>query len=121
IEGMLHSKMLRSPHPHAKIISIDKTTALAVPGVHAVLTFEDAPDRLVSTARHERAWVDPGAPRVLENVVRFIGQKVAAVVAETEAAAEEGCRRLKVDYDVLPDVIDPAQAIAAGAPPLHPA
>jgi putative selenate reductase molybdopterin-binding subunit len=120
IEGLLHIKMLRSPHPHATIISIDKTAALAVAGVHAVLTFEDAPDRLFSTARHEKAWMDPDDTRVLDNIVRFVGQKVAAVVAETEAAAEEGCRRLKVDYDVLPDVIDPAQAIAAGAPRLHP-
>jgi len=120
IEGLLHIKMLRSPHPHAKIISIDKTAALAVAGVHAVLSFEDAPDRLFSTARHEKAWMDPDDTRVLDNIVRFVGQKVAAVVAETEAAAEEGCRRLKVDYDVLPDVIDPAQAIAAGAPRLHP-
>jgi CO/xanthine dehydrogenase Mo-binding subunit/aerobic-type carbon monoxide dehydrogenase small subunit (CoxS/CutS family) len=120
IEGLLHIKMLRSPHPHAKIISIDKTAALAVAGVHAVLSFEDAPDRLFSTARHEKAWMDPDDTRVLDNIVRFVGQKVAAVVAETEAAAEEGCRRLRVDYDVLPDVIDPAQAIAAGAPRLHP-
>jgi putative selenate reductase molybdopterin-binding subunit len=120
IEGLLHIKMLRSPHPHAKIISIDKAAALAVAGVHAVLSFEDAPDRLFSTARHEKAWMDPDDTRVLDNIVRFVGQKVAAVVAETEAAAEEGCRRLRVDYDVLPDVIDPAQAIAAGAPRLHP-
>jgi CO/xanthine dehydrogenase Mo-binding subunit/aerobic-type carbon monoxide dehydrogenase small subunit (CoxS/CutS family) len=119
IEGMLHIKMLRSPHPHAKIISIDKTAALTVPGVHAVLTFEDAPDRLFSTARHEKAWMDPDDTRVLDNVVRFIGQKVAAVIAETEAAAEEGCRHLKVKYDILPDVIDPVQAIAAGAPLIH--
>jgi CO/xanthine dehydrogenase Mo-binding subunit/aerobic-type carbon monoxide dehydrogenase small subunit (CoxS/CutS family) len=119
IEGMLHIKMLRSPHAHAKILSIDKTAALAVPGVHAVLTFEDAPDRLFSTARHEKAWMDPDDTRVLDNVVRFIGQKVVAVIAETEAAAEEGCRRLKVDYDILPAVIDPTQAIAAGAPLIH--
>ncbi len=119
IEGLLHIKMLRSPHPHAKIISIDKTAALAVPGVHAVLTFEDAPDRLFSTARHEKASMDPDDTRVLDNVVRFIGQKVAAVVAETEAAAEQGCRRLEVGYDILPEVVDPAQAIASGAPLLH--
>src|SRR3981081_3004863 len=118
--GLLHIKMLRSPHPHAKIISIDKRASLSVPGVHTVLTFEDAPDRLFSTARHEWDWMDPDDTRVLDNVVRFIGQKVAAVVAETEAAAEEGCRRLKVDYDILPDVIAPAQAIAPGAPPIHP-
>jgi putative selenate reductase molybdopterin-binding subunit len=119
IEGLLHIKLLRSPHPHAKIIAIDKTAALNVPGVHAVLTFEDAPDRLFSTARHEKAWMDPDDTRILDNVARFIGQKVAAVVAETEAAAEEGCRRLEVDYKILPAVIDPAQAIAPGAPLLH--
>jgi putative selenate reductase molybdopterin-binding subunit len=119
IEGLSHIKMLRSPHAHARIKSIDKTAALAVPGVHAVLTFEDAPDRLFSTARHEKAWMDPDDTRVLDDVVRFIGQKVAAVVAETEAAAEEGCRRLKVDYDILPAVVDPAQAITPGAPLLH--
>jgi putative selenate reductase molybdopterin-binding subunit len=119
MEGTLHIKLLRSPHPHAKIISIDKTAALNVAGVQAVLTFEDAPDRLFSTARHEKAWMDPDDTRVLDNVVRFIGQKVAAVVAETEASAEEGCRRLKVDYDILPAVVDPAQAIAPGAPLIH--
>jgi putative selenate reductase molybdopterin-binding subunit len=119
IEGLLHIKMLRSPHPHAKIISIDKTAALTVAGVHAVLTSEDAPDRLFSTARHERVWMDPDDTRVLDKVVRFIGQKIAAVVAETEAAAEEGCRRLKVAYDILPAVFDPTQAIALGAPLIH--
>ena len=70
--------------------------------MHAVLTSEDAPDRLFSTARHEKIWMDPDDTKVLDDVVRFIGQKVAAVVAETEAAAEEGCRRLKVDYEILP-------------------
>jgi CO/xanthine dehydrogenase Mo-binding subunit/aerobic-type carbon monoxide dehydrogenase small subunit (CoxS/CutS family) len=119
MEGALHIKLLRSPHPHAKIISIDKAAALKIPGVQAVLTFEDAPDRLFSTARHERAWMDPDDTCVLDNVVRFIGQRVAAVVAESEASAEEGCRRLTVDYDILPAVTDPAQAIAPGAPLIH--
>ncbi|MEA2894901.1 MAG: hypothetical protein QOJ84_516 [Bradyrhizobium sp.] len=119
MQGMLHIKMLRSPHPHARILSIDKTAALAVPGVHAVLTCEDAPAKLFSTARHEKAWMDPDDTRVLDTIVRFIGQKVAAVVAETEGAAEEGCRRLTVDYELLPAVFDPAQAIAPGAPILH--
>ena len=119
IEGLLHIKLLRSPHPHAKIVSIDKTETLRVAGVHAVLTSEDAPDCLFSTARHEKIWMDPDDTKVLDNVVRFVGQKVAAVVAETEGAAEEGCRRLKVDYEILPAVIDPAQAIAPGAPVVH--
>jgi putative selenate reductase molybdopterin-binding subunit len=120
MEGMLHIKMARSPHPHAKIRSIDKTAALKVPGVHTVLTFEDVPDRLFSTARHEHDVMDPNDTRVLDNVMRFIGQKLAAVVAESEAAAEEGCRRLKVEYEILPPVFDPEQAIAPGAPIIHP-
>ena len=120
IEGLLHIKVLRSPHPHAKIISIDASAALAVAGIHAVLTHEDSPKTLFSTARHEKDWMDPADTLVLDDVVRFIGQKVAAVVAETEAAAEEGCRRLKVTYELLPHVIDPALAITQGAPVIHP-
>ncbi len=58
--------------------------------------------------------MDPDDTRVLDDVVRFIGQKVAAVVADTEAAAEEGCRRLKVEYEILPAVIDPARGDRAG-------
>jgi CO/xanthine dehydrogenase Mo-binding subunit/aerobic-type carbon monoxide dehydrogenase small subunit (CoxS/CutS family) len=119
IEGLLHIKMLRSQHSHARIVAIDKTPALQVPGVRAVLTSEDAPARLFSTARHEKTWMDPDDTRVLDDVVRFIGQKVAAVVAETEAAAEEGCRRLRVDYEILRAVIDPAEAIEPGAPVIH--
>ena len=118
-EGLLHIKMLRSPHPHARIIAIDKSGALGVAGVHAVLTYEDAPDRLFSTARHEKDWMDPEDTKVLDDVVRFIGQKVAAVVADTEAAAEEGCRRLQVDYEILPAVFDPTRATAPGAPVIH--
>lgn len=64
--------------------------------------------------------MDPEDTRILDDVVRFIGQRVAAIVAESEAAAEEACRRIKVDYDILPALIDPEQAMAPGAPVLHP-
>ncbi len=119
VDGLLHIKLGRSEHAHARIRSIDKTAALRVGGVHAILTHEDAPMLLFSTAQHEKAWMDPDDTRVLDDVVRFVGQKVAAVVAETEAAAEEACRLLMIDYEVLPHVVDPAQAIASGAPILH--
>ena len=119
VADVLHIKLLRSPHPHARIAAIDKTAALAVPGVHSVLTFEDAPTGLFSTARHERLTRNPDDTRVLDNVVRFVGQKVAAVIAETESAAEEGCRQVGVTYDLLTPVFDTEIAIAGSAPAIH--
>ena len=119
MEGMQHIKLLRSPHAHARIRSIDKTAALAVPGVIAVLTHEDAPTIPFSTARHEVREIDADDTMVLDTVVRYIGQRVAAVVADSEGAAEEACRRLIVDYEILPAVFDPEQAMQPGAPLLH--
>jgi len=119
MEGMLHLKVLHSPHAHARIVSIDKTAALAVPGVHRVYTWEDVPPKLFSTAIHTDHLVDPDDTYILDNVVRFVGQRVVAVLADTVAAAEDGCRNVKVDYQVLPAVFDPEQAMAFGAPQLH--
>ncbi|WP_441278045.1 molybdopterin-dependent oxidoreductase [Tardiphaga sp. 172_B4_N1_3] len=120
MDDLLHIKMLRSPHPHARIVSIDASAAQAMPGVHAVLTHADAPATLFSTARHEIDAMDPEDTRILDDTVRFIGQKVAAVVADSEAIAEEACRRIDIVYDILPAVFDPAAAIAPGAPVIHP-
>ena len=117
--GLLHLKLLRSPHAHARITSIRKEDALAVPGVCAVLTYEDAPNKSYSTARHENENVDPADTVLLDRIVRFVGQRVAAVVAESEAAAEAGCRKLAVDYEVLPAVFDADEAMRPGAPILH--
>ncbi len=120
VEGLLHLKLLRSPHPHARIVSIDTSAALRVPGVHAVLTHHDAPAKLYSSARHEHPTEDPDDTRVLDDVVRFVGQRVAAVVADSEGAAEEGCRRIEVEYELLPFVLDPELAMLPGAPVIHP-
>jgi putative selenate reductase molybdopterin-binding subunit len=117
--GLLHLKLLRSPHAHARIKSIRKDAALSVPGVRAILTWEDAPQKLYSSARHEDESGDPDDTAVLDNVVRFIGQRVAAVIAESEAAAEAGCHKLEVDYELLPAVFDPEAAMQPGAPILH--
>ncbi|MCW2787487.1 MAG: aldehyde oxidase, partial [Marmoricola sp.] len=117
--GLLHLTILGSPYPHARIVAIDTARASALPGVHLVLTHHDVPDLLFSTARHEDRGDDPDDTRILDPVLRFRGQRVAAVVADSVAIAEAACRLIEVRYDVLPAVHDPAAARLPGAPLVH--
>ena len=116
----VHLSVVGSPHAHARIVSIDASAALAMDGVLAVLTHEDAPDVLYSTGRHQHRTDDPDDTRMLDSVVRYIGQRVAVVIAETKRLADLAASAVVVDYEVLPHVLDPEAARAPGAPLLHP-
>lgn len=119
--GMLHGKVLTSPLAHARIKSIDTSQAEALPGVHAVITYKDAPD--VSFNRIMR-WARDGLPateRVLDTAVRFVGDKVAAVAAESAAIARKAASLIRVEYEELPGVFDPEEALREDAPKIYPA
>ncbi|MCZ4500230.1 MAG: aldehyde oxidase [Marmoricola sp.] len=116
---LLHVKVLGSPHAHARITEIDTRRAAALPGVHLVLTHADVPATLYSTARHEDRLDDPDDTRILDPVLRFLGQRVAVVVADSVAIAEAACRLVEVTYEVLSPVHDPDAARQPGAPLLH--
>ncbi len=116
---LTHIAVLGSPHAHARITSIDTSEAEALPGVLAVLTARDAPDVLFSTGRHQNRLEDPDDTRVFDPVLRFEGQRVAAVVAETIGVAEAARLLIRVEYEVLPGVFNPEAARSPGAPLLH--
>lgn len=119
-EGLLHLAVVGSPHAHARIASIDTSKAEALPGVRLVLTAADAPDVRYSSGRHQNRTDDPDDTRLIDTVMRFRGQRVAAVVADSRAIAEQACRLIEVDYELLPSVHDPEAARSPGAPLLHP-
>ncbi|HYR14980.1 MAG TPA: 2Fe-2S iron-sulfur cluster-binding protein, partial [Mycobacterium sp.] len=117
--GLLHLAVLSSPVPHARIVSIDTAAAEAMPGVHLVLTYRDSPPVAFSTGRHQNRTDDPDDTYVLDDTIRFVGQRMAAVVADSLATAEKACRVIGVEYEVLHAVFDPELARRPGAPLLH--
>ncbi len=111
--GTLVGKCLRSPYPHARIVSINTAEARQLPGVHAVLTGRDIPETLVGRFLRD-------IPVLARDVVRFAGQKVAAVAADDADIAEAALSLIDIEYEELPAVFDPVEAIQPDAPTLHP-
>jgi xanthine dehydrogenase D subunit len=113
-DDMLWGATLRSPHPHARIRSVETAAALAMPGVHAVLTHADVPGVNRYGLEHR------DQPVLAEDVVRYQGEPVAVVAADHPETARRALDRVGVDYQVLDPVVDAELAMAEGAPVLHP-
>ena len=103
---MLHGKLLRSIHAHARILSIDASAALAMPGVHAVITGKDLPEYfgIIPWTQDEQA--------LCETKARYVGDAIAAVAADSELLAEEALRKIRVEYEVLPAITTPEEGLA---------
>lgn len=111
--GMLHAKLVRSPHPHARIVSIDAREALSIPGVRAVITGRDMPVRYGIIP-----WTQDEHPLALDKAL-FVGDPVACVAAVDEACAARAAAAVRVVWEVLPHVTEPESALAPDAPRLH--
>jgi CO/xanthine dehydrogenase Mo-binding subunit len=112
-QGFLHGKILRSPHPHALIKEIDTEKAEQLPGVAAVLTAKDVP------GRNGFGAIIPDQPVMCSDKVRFVGDGVALVAAESEEIAREALKLIEVTYEPLPAIFDPRDALKEGAPKIH--
>ena len=112
LAGLLWAKILRSPHPHARIRSIDVSKAQKLTGVRAIITGADVKGHLIGKQIRDM-------PVLCWDKVRFVGDRVAAVAAETADVAEEALHLIDIDYEPLPAVFDPVEAMAPGAPKLH--
>jgi CO/xanthine dehydrogenase Mo-binding subunit len=110
--GMLWAAFVASPYPHARIAGVNAQAARAMPGVHAVLSGRDIGEHYLGRALFD--W-----PVLAVDLVRFAGQYVVAVAAETREGAQAAARAVEVDYEELPAIFDPEEAIAPGAPAIH--
>src|SRR5512134_1388729 len=104
VDGMVFLKLLTSPMPHARVTAIDASAALAMPGVHGVLTADDV--------------VNPPEPQetILTNEPLFVGQPILAVAADTEELASDALEQIKITYEELPFTVDPLQSLYPGGP-----
>jgi CO/xanthine dehydrogenase Mo-binding subunit len=120
--GLLHGRILRSPHAHAKIRKIDASKALALPGVEAVITSADFPDpgnRMADLGEGAINLRHLSSNCLAREKVHYRGQAVAAVAAANAHVAEEACKLIQIEYEVLPNVTDVVKAMQPGAPVLH--
>ena len=117
LPGMLYGKILRSPHPHAKIINIDISKAMEIPGVQAVVSGKDTLGVKQGIWRRYKDLCDEAILPV--DKVRYIGEPVAAVAAVTEEIAEKALDYIEVEYEVLPPTFEPLDAIKKDAPEIH--
>ena len=120
LPGMLHAKVLRSPHPFARITAIDTSVAEAMDGVRCVLTHENTPRVMRTTAGQGFPEPSPYDTTTLDSMVRFVGDRVAAVAACSETVAAAALNSIDVSYEVLEPVFDPEAALQPGAPVIHP-
>jgi len=119
MRGMLYAKVLRSPLAHARIKRVDASRSRALPGVAAVLTWQDLPRVAYSTAGQSHPIPGPLDTFSLDNKVRFVGDRVAFVAAESEEIAEKALQLIEVEYEPLPAILDPAQAMQPNAVRIH--
>jgi len=117
---MLYGRILTSPHAHAIIRNIDVSGAKALAGVHAVLTYKDVPRIAYSSVERALGEEGPYDQYCLDYLMRYVGDRVAVIAAETPEIAEQALRLIQVDYDVLPAVLDARQAVDQNAPRIHP-
>src|SRR5512137_52416 len=131
--GMLYMKTLFAGHPHARVVSIDATQALALPGVVAIYTAADVPVNEYGLQWKDQpvlcgppllppiSGTEMGGPRgVRADIVRCVGDQVAAIVAETETIAAKARDLIHVEYEDLPGIFDAAEAMRPGVPRIHP-
>ena len=119
MRGMLYARVLRSPHAHARIKRIDAAKARELKGVAAVLTWQDIPRVIYSTAGQSDPIPGPLDAFSLDNKVRFVGDRVAMVAAETPEIAEKALALIEVDYEILPAILDSRQAMNDDAIKIH--
>ncbi|MFZ2098303.1 MAG: molybdopterin cofactor-binding domain-containing protein [Anaerolineales bacterium] len=119
LEGMLYGMLLTSPHAHARIKKIDTSRARALTGVHAVLTHQDIPRVKYASGGQSYPQPLPYDQTCLDDIVRYEGDRVAIVAAETPELAKEALNLIEVEYEILPVVVDPLEAMKVGAPVIH--